>query len=125
MASIRLDTVLLGPVDDLTSQVRLDVASLRERDGKAGEVRTYANGRRRHVARAGRQRTVTVQAEVLRNRVLLHSLRSWEGQTVLLRDPRGRKVYGVFFDLEIDENITADLATVSLTLTETTFSEVV
>lgn len=124
MASISLDTVLLGPVADLTSQVRLDVASLRERDGKSGEVRTYANGRRRAVARAGRLRTVVLQAEVLRNRVLLDALRDWEGQTVLLRDPRGRKVYGVFYDLEIDENITTDLAIVSLTLTETTVSEV-
>lgn len=125
MALVSLDAVVLAPVDDLSSQVALEVTSLQERAAKSGEVRTYAGGRRRSVTKAGSQRSVTMGLEVIRDRPLLDRLASWQGQVLLLRDPRGRKVYGVYYDVDISENVTADFAQVTLTLQEITYPEYV
>lgn len=123
MATVNLASVVLGPVDDLAAQVALEVTSLREQDAVSGAVRTYAGGRRRSVTRAGTLRTFPITADVLRDRLQLDLLRSWKGRLLLLRDPRGRKVFGTFYDLDVEENITTDLAFVALTLHEVTFSE--
>jgi len=125
MAVVHLDTVRLAAVTDLSAQVLLEVTSLSETDGKAGEVRHYANGRRRVISRTSRHRTVPLEFDLVDERDTLETLRGWCGQVVLYRDPRGRKVYGVFHELDIDENVSTDFASVSLTLTEVTYSEAV
>lgn len=125
MASVALETVLLAAHGDLSAQVELDVESLTERDGVDGDVRSYANGRRRSVTTAARKRTVPIRFDIVADRALLEMVRSWQGRLILLRDPRGRKVWGVFYDLEIDENVAVDVASVSLTVTEVSHDEAV
>jgi hypothetical protein len=63
----------------------------------AGEVHTYAGGRQRAITAEGAQATwsftlvgMTVAAT--------DTLRSWMGQTVVVRDNRGRRLFGVLFE---------------------------
>lgn len=116
---------MLAPVTALSEQIELDVSSVRERSTAPGSVRSYANGRQRSVSSAGVLRTLDVELELLDDRPTLAALRSWQGRTVLYRDARGRRVFGAFFDLSVDESVVADLAAVSLTLTEVSYVEAV
>ena len=125
MAAVSLETVLLAAVSDPSTTLSLDVNSRSETDSLVGQVRAYAGGRQRSVARAGARRTVPIKFDVIANRPLLATLRSWKGVPVLYRDPRGRKLYAVFFDLTIEEHIAVEIAKVSLTLSEITITEVV
>jgi hypothetical protein len=124
MAVIALTQVLLARADDLTVLLPLEATSVEEDDELTGEVRTYAGGRRRSVTRAGAPNSLALSCDVI-GRSTLNTLRGWKGQTLLYRDPRGRKLYGVFYRLGVSENITADLATVSFTLERVTRLEAV
>ncbi len=88
-----------------------------------GAVRTYAAGRRRSISTAG------LKVEVPRTMVALDfatkdRLISWVGTLVQLRDFRGGKWYGVFFELNITEYRRPDLYSASFTLQGTTTTEV-
>jgi hypothetical protein len=87
--------------------------------GVDGSVRTYAGGRQRYVAREGvggqLQRTLR-----LRSASVAALLESWVGQTVLVRDARGQRWWGVFSKVSrravkgsdgYDLSITVDLVT--------------
>lgn len=125
MATIELASILLGPADDLASQIELDVSALDEDDAVDGAVRTYAANRRRPVKTATTSRALPLAFEIVQDRELLDLVRSWKGRTLLYRDPLGRKVWCVFFALQVKERIVVDIAEVSLTLTEVTFDEAV
>jgi len=88
-----------------------------------GEVRQLAGGRFRSVAQLGTKRTQTFQ---LRDLALtdLALLETWLGQTVLVRDTRGRRIFGVFLDLPyIDRPDVSTYFDVTLTVLEVSFSE--
>ena len=53
------------------------------------------------------------------------TLKSWRGRTVLMRDSYGRKMWGVFYGVEIEEYLISSASKVSIVLTEVSFSEVV
>jgi hypothetical protein len=125
MATVLLETVLLAPASDLATGVELDVSALSEQGGSRGEVRWRANGRRVSVSRAGRGVEIPLTFDVVADRPLLDTIRSWEGVPLLYRDPRGRKVWCVFWQPDIEENVAVDVATVSLTLQQVSFSEAV
>jgi hypothetical protein len=125
MATVLLETVLLSRASDLADVIELDVSALSEQGGKRGEVRWRSNGRRVSVARAGRGTELPLTFDVVADRPLLDTIRSWEGVPLLYRDPRGRKVWCVFWQPEIEENVAVDVATVSLTLEELSYSEAV
>lgn len=59
-----------------------------------GEVRTYANGRRRSITRAGEEGKYTVTLLLL-TRAQVDTLRSWLGLEIQARDNRGRRFVGV------------------------------
>ncbi len=67
-----------------------------------GEVRTYAGGRRRAIAVAGEVGTYKVQMMMLA-RTDVETLRGWVGQTVQVRDWRGRRFFGVYYSVDITE----------------------
>jgi hypothetical protein len=90
--------------------------------GMDGQVRTYASGRRRAVS------TVGVKVEVPRTMVALdfatkEKLITWLGINCQLRDHRGNKWFGVFYDLAIAEYMRPDLYAVTITLLVTTTTE--
>jgi hypothetical protein len=123
MASVTLPAVLLSDAADLSAPIELDVMALQETGGRAGDVRTYASGRRRAVVRAGKALTLPLEFDVVDDRPLLDLIRSWEGRLLLYRDPRGRKHWCSFYGLSIEENVAVDVASVSLTLVEVTHDE--
>jgi hypothetical protein len=125
MATVLLETVLLAPASDLSAGVELDVSAVGEQGGRRGDVRWRANGRRVAVTRAGQKVSIPLTFDVVADRALLAKIRSWEGVLLLYRDPRGRKAWCVFWQPDIEENVAVDVATVSLTLEELSYSEAV
>ncbi len=59
-----------------------------------GEVRTYANGRRRSISRAGEEGRYTVTLLLL-TPAQVDTLRSWLGLEIQARDNRSRRFVGV------------------------------
>lgn len=68
-----------------------------------GEVRTYAGGRQRAVTSEGIQGTFSFTIRLI-SLATVETLRQWIGQTVLVRDHRGQKFYGVFHVVTPIEN---------------------
>lgn len=125
MASVQLDAVVLALATNLADLVVLDVTSLKDTDDPNGEVRGYASGRQRNITRPGGRRVVSFTGDVVQDRDTLDKLQSWSRHLVLLRDPRGRKVYGRLSGVDVTENIAVDVAEISATVTQVTVSELV
>ena len=89
-----------------------------------GEVRTYAGGRLRLVTTAGIARTATVTI-VEASRDQINWLQSVTGQLVLIRDDRGRKIWGTFLNPKVTENQHNSYGDVTLIVNEITYSEAV
>lgn len=67
-----------------------------------GETRTYAGGRRRSVTSAGQLgRYKFVLRQLTRTDV--ETLRGWCGQTVQIRDNKGRRFFAVYYGIDIAE----------------------
>ncbi|MEU4588748.1 hypothetical protein [Micromonospora aurantiaca (nom. illeg.)] len=74
--------------------------------GRDGEVRTYGEGRRRAVSQVGRIENLTVRlVQVPGSSKAL--LEEWEGEHVMYRDDRGRRIVGVYWQLD-DREYVAD-----------------
>lgn len=72
-----------------------------------GETRTYAGGRRRSIAREGVKGTYSFTLRLI-PRADVDTLTSWMGHLVQVRDDRGRRFYGTFFDVvEVERRGTA------------------
>ena len=119
MASVTLTTCWVHLASDLATAVPLDVSALSEKEATFGQVRTYVGGRRRRVSSAGIDRQLAISATLV-PRATMEALRSWQGQVVLFRDPRGRVTYGTYEDVPATEYMTVDFIDTSLTLTEVT-----
>lgn len=66
----------------------------------SGGVRTYAGGRQRYVGSGGESGKFGVTLRLL-DLTTIALLRTWEQQTVLVRDRRGQRWYGVFDGVSI------------------------
>lgn len=124
MASITLDTLFLHDATDLSAYVAFDadLVSLSERASHSGEVRTYAGGRQRLITRPGEPRTINVKFEYV-SPSEQQALRDWIGVLLLLRDPRGRKVYGVFHEMDVSERNPIDYTDINFAFQQVTASE--
>lgn len=87
-----------------------------------GEVRRYAGGRFRSIVTIGTRRTRQFTLLDV-DQDTLDTLESWIGQTVLVRDNRGKRTFGTFFDLNEGDRFTNDRYNVSVSVTEVTYSE--
>lgn len=123
MASVVLDRVWVHLASDLNSHVTFFSADWSDNRSARGEVRTYANGRRRVIRRAGTSRQIGFTAKVL-TRVQVDTLVSWAGRVVLVRDTKGRKVYCTFFTVDVGDFVDGSHE-VTVAATEVTFSEAV
>lgn len=88
----------------------------------SGEVRTYAGGRQRSVSSIGTRSQVTVQLRQV-TETDINTLTSWFGQTICMRDYRGRRWFGVFYALDIVDRRKKTLHDVNLTLYTVTYVE--
>jgi hypothetical protein len=91
----------------------------RQRDG---EVRRLAGGRFRSVGTLGVRRT---QSFVIRDltQADIDTLEEWVGQLVLVRDKRGRKMYGVYWSVDNADKYSPDYYDIAISLTEVTYEE--
>ena len=89
-----------------------------------GEVRTYAGGRLRLVTTAGVARTATLTLPEC-SRDQINWLQTYVGQTVLVRDDRGRKIWGTFLQPKVNENQYAQTGDVTVVINEITYTEAV
>jgi hypothetical protein len=68
----------------------------------SGDVRTYVGGRRRAIAVIGEVGTFKFQYRYV-PRSTVDTLHAWITKLVQVRDARGRRFFGVYFDLAIDD----------------------
>jgi hypothetical protein len=64
----------------------------------AGEVRTYAGGRRRSITQAGERGTFEFTMRLVPTATVT-TLRLWIGREVEVRDNLGRQFFGTFFEV--------------------------
>ena len=123
MAVITLSEIWLHDGEDLADYVQsYGFASEDESHAVAGQVRTYANGRRRIIRRAGTATSVSVTLPST-DRTTIDWLRERAGQTLMLRDPSGRKVWGTLFSVSVPEKGSAQLPDASFSFESVTASE--
>jgi hypothetical protein len=85
-----------------------------------GEVRTYAGGRQRSISSAGEVSTFSF-AMLDISATDVDTLRSWKKVAVVVRDHRGQKYFGVFFEVSVTEIKTAGYnVAISLKFVDTT-----
>ena len=124
MASVALTDLWLHDASDLSDSVTLWLADEKASVSQAGAVRRYANGRLRAVTRVGQRESVQVTVH-LSDRTQLDQLRDWCGSLLMLRDKRGRKLWGSYFDLDVTELVPSTFVSVAFTFHQTTYSEAV
>lgn len=125
MAQVTLDDVWFHLPDQPSSFVRATLTSEREITTRSTQVRNYAAGRRRAITRPGTSRTLFLGLD-LAERVDIVQLQAWEGAVVMLRDPRGRKLWGIYDGLTVDElSGQEQVANVTLVFVEVTWDEAI
>jgi hypothetical protein len=125
MTAVNLKTVWLNLASDPSSSVSpTTMASLSVDKVAPGEVRTLANGRRRVIRRAGTARSATVSVDAA-TRAEIEWLEDHVGEVVCVRDDRGRKFFGAYLSVGVDEIRGNNYGNVSIALTEVTYSEAV
>jgi hypothetical protein len=125
MAAVQLSALWLHTASDLSDSMTLGQNAEAEELSKPGEVRTYAGGRHRAVKRAGTTTVLRITAPFMTRGDYL-SLQDRVGVKQMLRDQRGRKLWGVFWQVTGDEWLAKDrVERVEFTFEQLTHSEVV
>lgn len=101
MASVTLTELWVHLDSDPSRFVRAPLSALSEQRPAPAEAREYAGGVVKIIRRPTRRRSFTARLEVL-PRADADQLAEWTGETVIVRDPRGRLLKG-FISVSIDE----------------------
>lgn len=121
--NVTLDDVWIHKGDDPSTYVRCSYTRpARENVDREGEVRRYAGGRFRSIAQVGRRKEVTFTLTWVSN-ADFDTLASWAGDLVMVRDARGRLVWGVYQSADINDRRAYKEGDVTLTVTEVTHDE--
>lgn len=103
MATLNLTKVWVNRLDTGEAVSAQSAPGRARSHSKAGEVRTYASGRQRAITKAGLRGAFDFTlVRVTLAEVLL--LESWIGVPVQVRDHRGQRFTGVFFDVPAVEH---------------------
>lgn len=102
MATLTLAKVWINRVDSGAAVSAFSAPDRPRSHGLDGQVRTYAGGRQRAYASAGEHGQFAVTLRSLTT-ATVDLLRTWQALPVQVRDHRGLKLFGVFFDLAIGE----------------------
>ena len=89
---------------------------------REGEVRRYAGGRFRSITAAGTRGQQTFRLRDV-SQTDVDTLVSWIGQTVIVRDNRGRRMFGTFFSVPVTDRMDTSYYEVTLTVFEVTYDE--
>lgn len=120
MSQITLQGVYIAPVSSLSTLTILNAAvNVSAVPGVLGDFRRYAGGRIRLITRVGTDHSVSVSITHA-DRATRETLTALAGQTILLRDGRGRCVYGSFLTLDVQETQGLPYCDLGFTLSEIT-----
>lgn len=97
MATLTLTKLFVNLLSDGTA-ISAQSTSRSRTDDIDGEVRTYAGGRRRSVVSEGAATTFTFTMRLL-TLTQVETLITWIGKTVQVRDHRGQRFFGVFYQV--------------------------
>lgn len=102
MASVELFKTWVHDGSDLDNSVQLYSSGRSDNDSQGGEVRTYANGRRRLITTPAVGESIPVTFPWI-TRTELVWLQARKGQIVLYRDAWGRSLYAAYLSLSISD----------------------
>jgi hypothetical protein len=89
---------------------------------RPGQRRLYAGGRTRAITQAGDLGTFKFRLALV-DRATVDTLRTWAGQTVQVRDHRGRRFVGTYFAVAVTARRGSLLWNAEITLEELTVAE--
>ena len=126
MSTVTLGAVFFNAAANLADSMGFgEVVGLGFTKAQQGDVRALANGRIRMGTTSAKRQSYDLEFELL-TRTQIDWLVAHVGQLLCVRDDRGRKVYGTYFDVEVTENVArADYGDAALQFTEVTHTEVV
>lgn len=125
MAAVDLTELWIHDAADLSDATRVRVSAASESTVIAGEVRRRAGGRRQLVTRPGADTQLTVTTAYV-SRDVVDAIRARIGQRVMVRDDRGRVMWGAYLAVNIVEWIEgrAESVTFSVVMSGTQTAEV-
>ncbi len=87
-----------------------------------GAVEGFAGGRYRSIALEGvsGQQTFMLRDVSTAN---IETLKTWIGETVLIRDNRGRRMFGTYYEVTYNDRMLDNYYDVTLNVTEVTYNE--
>ncbi len=100
MASVELTEAWIHLGSDLSVFVSHPLREIRETSTSQTQVRTYAGGVQRLITGPARPQTFEVSL-VRVPAAMVDVLRGWRGTLLLLRDVRGRTIWGAYQSLQI------------------------
>lgn len=119
MATVTLDRVYLHLASSLATYLTFFTAGRSDQRSVQGGVRRYANGRLRSVVRTGTMQQLPLTLLKVTDANLV-TLDSWQGTLLLLRDVRGRVLFGSYYSLNVDDYEDRSGYSVSLTFQQVT-----
>jgi hypothetical protein len=122
--TLHLQALHINDATTMADNVAVWLGEETEKLDTAVEVRHYGGGRRRSITRPGADRTVGFEVAHLA-RATLRSLRDKIGRQVLVRAPRGAKVWGIIGALSVTERANRDEVAVSFEVTQITHHEAI
>lgn len=127
MTGVLLTQLWVHDASDLSNNIAVRFLDEGETWPIAAEVRRYAGGRFRAVSTPGVSRSIPMALK-RSPRVDLHGLQDLIGTTarlVMIRLPRGRKLWGIIADLSSIERHSFDVVDITFTVQEVTVDEAV
>ena len=126
MAAVTLTDAWFNLAADLTQSITLELTGESDSSRRPVATRRYAGGRVRSITRPGTKAELSLDFQ-LASRADYEQLIDWLGQPVLYRDPRGRRLWGVFSEVAGRERpgVDVDIIDVNLTLIEISYDEAV
>lgn len=87
-----------------------------------GAVQAFAGGRFRSISVEGLLGTQTFTMRDVTD-ADIETLKSWIGETVLVRDNRGRRMFGTYYEVGYSDRMSPGLYDVALNVTEVSYQE--
>lgn len=124
IATVYLDDLWLHPIADLTAGQAFPLNALDYNPTVAVTFALFANGQYQPVRQLGKQQIAKVVLVSLTDDQV-QQLQDWQGELLCYRDPRGRRIFGMYVDLVPTPALIPDYWSASFTFTETAWTEAV
>lgn len=122
--NVVFDDVYLTDIADPTVSVHASSPERALAAQRDGEVRSYAGGRRRVITNARTAATFPLTLQWLTT-ADVDQLMAWRGRLLLLRDGLGRRIFGTYLSLDVQDRYLVGgwRSVTTLTFTQVDYSE--